>query len=74
MHKYDTSISFISGVIGGFLFKLNPFLLNIHPPEPMITRLIESGLIAFVCGIAGVIGKEFYVWGKKKLKTKKKEK
>ncbi len=70
MHKYDTSISFFSGVLGGVAFKLNSFLLNIQPTETMLTRLIESGVIAFVCGIAGVIGKEFYVWAKKKFKKK----
>lgn len=69
MHRSDnTTISFISGLLGGVLFKIQ--FLNIGTSGTMITKLIESGIIAFVCGIAGVIGKECYVFVKKKIKKK----
>jgi hypothetical protein len=61
----DSKIGLLSGVTGG-VFK---YFLQIH--EPFAINLLQAVITAFICGIAGVAGKEIFILIKKKLKNRK---
>lgn len=62
MHKHDTWIGISSGIFGGFVKYSSIALLQISFSQ----KLIESAVIAIVCGACGVIGKELIIFLKKK--------
>jgi hypothetical protein len=62
MHKGDTWMAVISGV-GGGVYKYAT-MLQIEPSFKV--KLIESALVAIICGACGVIGKEITSWVIKK--------
>lgn len=55
--NHDNSIAFISGAIGAFY----QFLMNIHLNIDFWSKLLESAIMAGVCGFVGVAGKEIFV-------------
>lgn len=58
---HNNWIGFISGMAGG----TGKFFLAINS-ESFTSRFLEAVLTAFICGVMGVVGKEFVVFIKKK--------
>lgn len=71
----DTLVAYCAGAIGGLVrwftfprsWTLNIFN-SLHDAIEAAARLVEASLIAFCCGVAGVIGKKIieYINQKKK--------
>lgn len=66
MNKHDTWIGIGSGLTGGCLkyATINEIQISFSH------KLIESALIALVCGAAGMVGKELFTFCKKKWNKK----
>jgi len=60
----NTTIGFVCGILGGCL-KVIITSANIL----MILPLLSAMLTALLCGAAGVAGKEFYLYIKKRIKA-----
>ena len=61
----DSKIGLLSGLIGG----VGKYFLEIQ--TPFIINLMGAVFTAFICGLAGVAGKELYTFIKTKIKSKK---
>lgn len=63
MHKYDNWIGIGSGVTGGII----KYATIAEVQGSFSHKLLESVVIAVVCSLAGLLVKELYNWGKKKV-------
>lgn len=64
----DTRIAALAGILGGMV----NYLLKIGMDQQFISKLIEAGATAFICGFLGVMGKHIFTVIKKKWSSKKK--
>ncbi|MCX6210137.1 MAG: hypothetical protein NTZ59_11750 [Bacteroidetes bacterium] len=67
MSRHDTLIGIGSGLTGGVI----KYAAIAEVQVSFNHKLFESVLIAFLCGIAGMIGKELFNWGKKRIAKKR---
>jgi hypothetical protein len=58
MEQYDVDkmIAICSGVVGGMIMFINTYLLD----ASFIISLSKAAATAFICGLAGLAGKEFF--------------
>lgn len=66
----NSKIALLSGAIGGIL----KYIQLLQVPSPFLLVAVRAVLMAFICGAAGVAGKELYVFVKKKYFLKAKNK
>ena len=52
----NTKTGFIAGMVGG----IYQWSLNINLPTDFLSKLVEGGITAIVCGFVGMAGKELY--------------
>jgi len=58
----QNKIGVISGVVGGF----GKYLLEVN--VPFENRIWQAIIAAFICGMAGLAGKDCYLYIKKRIK------